>query len=189
MLVGKRITLRTVRECDLPRLYELRADVRNLGDYYPMRMISELLDKKRFSEKGWWEPDFGFLLIVDRAGYILGQVNFFKASPVLDSYEIGYRLYEMENWSKGYTSEAVALFVPFLFDYKPVDRIQATIFPENIASRRVLEKSGFTFEGTLRRALFHRGDYHDLALYSILRSECPPLQTQLEAASTSQPTG
>ena len=31
MLVGKRIILRTVRESDLPKLYQLRADVRNLG--------------------------------------------------------------------------------------------------------------------------------------------------------------
>ena len=182
MLVGKRIILRTVREADLPKLYELRADVRNLGEYYPLHIPSEFLDKKRFNESGWWEPDHGSLLIVDLSENILGQVNFYKASFVLNAYEIGYRIYQPENWGKGYTSEAVALFVPFLFETKPVDRIQAMIFPDNGGSRRVLEKCGFTFEGTLRKALFHHGQNQDLALYSILRSECPPLHTQLQFA-------
>ncbi len=184
MLVGKSITLRTVRECDLPALYQMRADVRNLGEYYPIHLVSEMLDQKRFSEGGWWEPEFGVLLMVDDADHILGQVNFYKASPVMNAYEIGYRVYQPENWGKGYTTEAVRLFVPFLFELKQVDRVQALILPENIGSRRVLEKCGFTFEGTLRRALFLHGQYADLALYSVLRSECPPLRAQLQANKT-----
>ncbi len=183
MLVGKRIRLRTVRQSDLPKLYELRVDVRNVGEYYPINLVSELLDQKRFSESGWWEPDYGLLLIVDREDQILGQVNFFKASPVMNAYEIGYRIYQPENWGQGYTTEAVRLFVPFVFELKPVERIQALILPGNIGSRCVLEKCGFTFEGTLRRALFLHGQSADLALYSILRSECPPLSAVWQARS------
>ena len=179
MLIGKRIILRTVRESDLPKLYELRVNIRNLGEYYPLHMVSEFLDKKRFNESGWWADDHGSLLITDHPGDILGQVNFYKASPVLNAFEIGYRIYQPENWGKGYTTEAVSLFVPFLFELKPVNRMQAMIFPANVGSRRVLEKCGFTFEGTLRQALFHHGQYEDLALYSILRNECKPLLEQL----------
>jgi RimJ/RimL family protein N-acetyltransferase len=54
------------------------------------------------------------------------------------------------------------------------------IFPDNVGSRRVLEKCGFTLEGTLRKALFHHGRYQDLSLYSVLRNECPPLHMQLQ---------
>ncbi|MBM3127209.1 MAG: GNAT family N-acetyltransferase [Chloroflexi bacterium] len=182
MLTGKRIILRTVREADLPKLYELRAVIQNMGEYWPLHMISEFLDKKRFNESGWWAEDHGSLLITDHQGDILGQVNYFKASPVLNAFEIGYRIYQPENWGKGFTSEAVALFVPFLFETKQVDRIQAMISHNNVGSRRVLEKCGFTFEGILRKALFHHGQYQDLALYSILRSECPPLHTQMQFA-------
>ncbi len=107
-----------------------------LGEYYPLHIPSEILDKKRFNESGWWEPDHGSLLIADISENILGQVNLFKASFVLNAYEIGYRIYQPENWGKGYTSEAVSLFVPFLFETKPVDRIQAMIFSDNVGSRR-----------------------------------------------------
>jgi hypothetical protein len=53
MLIGKRVILRTVHESDLPKLYELRANIQNLGEYYPLHMASEFLDKKRFGESGW----------------------------------------------------------------------------------------------------------------------------------------
>jgi len=176
MLSGKRIVLRTVRESDLPRLYERRANIRNMGDYWPLHMISEFLDQKRFRDTGWWSDDHGSLLVTDHADDILGQINFYKVSSALNALEIGYRLYQPENWGKGYATEAVALFVPFLFEIKTVDRIQAMVLPDNVGSRRVLEKCGFTFEGTLRQALFHHGHNCDAHLYSILRSECKPLQ-------------
>ena len=179
MIVGKKIILRTVRESDLAELFELRADIRNMGDYWPLHMLSEAKDRKRFSETGWWEDDHGSLLITDRQNVILGQVNFYKASPVQNAYEVGYRIYTPETRGKGYTTEAVSLFVAFLFETKPVDRIQALILPDNAASRRVLEKCGFTFEGVLRRALFHGGQNIDLHVYSLLRDESRSLKEQL----------
>ncbi len=92
MLTGKRIIIRPAREADLPKVYELRAVIQNMGEYWPLHMISEFLDKKRFSESGWRADDHGTRLITDHQGDILGQVNYFKASPVLNAFEIGYRI-------------------------------------------------------------------------------------------------
>jgi RimJ/RimL family protein N-acetyltransferase len=36
MLVGERVVLRTVRERDLDQLYDLMADVRTMGDFWPL---------------------------------------------------------------------------------------------------------------------------------------------------------
>jgi RimJ/RimL family protein N-acetyltransferase len=41
----------------------------------------------------------------------------------------------------------------------------------NKASQRVLEKASFQREGTIRKALFNRGELRDYCLYSILREE------------------
>jgi len=51
---------------------------------------------------------------------------------------------------------------------------------DNIGSRRVAEHCGFKHEGTMRRATFHNGRYHDLDLFSILREECPSLDQLLK---------
>ena len=41
MLVGSEVILRTVRETDLEGLYDLIADVRTIGDHWPLRVGSE----------------------------------------------------------------------------------------------------------------------------------------------------
>ena len=41
----------------------------------------------------------------------------------------------------------------------------------NVASGRVLEKAGLTYEGTLRSAVLRRGRFWDIRMYSILRAE------------------
>jgi hypothetical protein len=50
-------------------------------------------------------------------------------------------------------------------------RIQATTDTRNLASQKVLEKTGFKKEGTLRKYMFVRGELRDQYLYSILREE------------------
>ena len=42
---------------------------------------------------------------------------------------------------------------------------------ENEASRRVAERAGATFEGTLRHRILLHGVYHDAHLYSLIRTE------------------
>jgi ribosomal-protein-alanine N-acetyltransferase len=45
---------------------------------------------------------------------------------------------------------------------------------ENVASARVMEKAGMTYEGTLRKREFIKGAYRDIKLYAILKSEYRP---------------
>ena len=47
MLVGKKVILRTLREADLDRLFDLAADVREMGDFWPLSIPSELRWKKK----------------------------------------------------------------------------------------------------------------------------------------------
>ena len=61
--------------------------------------------------------------------------------------------------------------VDYSFLSKSVVRIEAETNPKNIASQRVLEKSGFLKEGLTRKSVFIRGKWHDGVRYSILREE------------------
>jgi [ribosomal protein S5]-alanine N-acetyltransferase len=175
MLVGRNVIIRTVRHADLDRLYDLKADLRQAGDYWPLHMESEIRRRQQLSDTGGWEGESGFLLVTDRGHRIVGEILFFKPAPYHDAYELAYRIYSEADWGKGYMSEAVRLLVAFLFDTRPVDRLQATTLPENAGSQQVLKKCGFQFEGVMRGVLFHRGRTHDLHLFSIVRGEHRPL--------------
>src|SRR5215510_773343 len=62
--------------------------------------------------------------------------------------EIGYWLGETY-WGRGIATEALRAFVPWCFQHFPICRLYAYVFEWNPASRRVLEKAGFTLEGHL----------------------------------------
>jgi RimJ/RimL family protein N-acetyltransferase len=84
--------------------------------------------------------------------------------------EIGYSIIPDER-GKGYCTEAVQIMVDYLFLSRNIVRVEAHTSIRNRASQRVLEKSGFKKEGTLRKAYFVRGEWVDSCIYSILREE------------------
>ncbi|WP_162292983.1 GNAT family N-acetyltransferase [Actinophytocola xinjiangensis] len=60
-----------------------------------------------------------------------------------------------------------------LFDTTGLDRVEAGVDAEDESGRRVLEKAGFQLDGVLRGARVRDGRRRDLALYGLLRTECP----------------
>jgi len=179
MLVGHRVILRPFRRADLEGLYDLVADVREIGEFWPLGCISEPRWLKQFDETGWWDEEFKLLLITDHAGRRLGQVNVYKASHSYDGWELGYRIYRIEDRGKGFMTEAVRLATAYLFAQGPIERVQILLDPRNAGSRLVAERAGYTLEGTLRHAHFDRGGFLDLLLLSILRDETAPLSELL----------
>ena len=114
MLVGNRVVLRPFRRTDLDGLYDLVADVREIGEFWPLGCISEPRWLKQFDETSWWSDEFKLFLITDRDGRRIGQVNIYKASHSYDGWELGYRIYRPEDRGKGYATEAVCLATAYL---------------------------------------------------------------------------
>ena len=52
-----------------------------------------------------------------------------------------------------------------------LEKLEATVFVGNVASRRVFEKNGFLLEGTIRRAVKKRGRLVDEWLFGLLPEE------------------
>ncbi|KAN0026778.1 hypothetical protein ACTFIV_007769 [Dictyostelium citrinum] len=59
-------------------------------------------------------------------------------------YDIGYRFIK-RYWGKGYATEATQFFINYGFNIMKIDKICAFADKDNIASRKVLEKSGLKF--------------------------------------------
>jgi len=72
---------------------------------------------------------------------------------------------------RGYGTEATRALCRFAFDRMNLVRVSLTVFPENVAARRVYERVGFVEEGVQRRAFYKRGEYHDLVHMALLRDQ------------------
>ena len=83
--------------------------------------------------------------------------------------EIGYYI-APQFWGNGLASQAVKLLTEYIFGNTEIMRLYAEPFARNKASCRVLEKAGFTFEGTLRKNAVKNGAVEDMKMYSILKS-------------------
>ena len=82
--------------------------------------------------------------------------------------ELGYWLGEAY-WGRGIATAAVRAVVRHGFDTLPLNRIEAYVYANNPASARVLEKTGFEYEGRLRRSVIKDGQVLDSLLYARLR--------------------
>ncbi|MBC7138399.1 MAG: GNAT family N-acetyltransferase [Defluviimonas sp.] len=71
----------------------------------------------------------------------------------------------------GYMREAIRAVVHHAFSELDLSRIEAACLPENMASRGVLEKSGFKYEGVAQSYLQINGRWRNHVLYSNLRSD------------------
>jgi RimJ/RimL family protein N-acetyltransferase len=169
MIRGDRILLRAVREADLEQLFNLMSDIGNRGPYYPLDILSEVEFKQRFHENGLMTENNGKLLICIEER-IIGLIGFSQAG-YFDGVEIGYIVFDSANRRQGYMTEALTCLVRHLFLSRKINRIQLMTQPENIPSKRVAEKCGFRYEGTLRGAIFDRGKNVDLEMYALVRAE------------------
>ena len=99
-----------------------------------------------------------------------GQIAFYLVDSKNEFCEIEYcigRAYQ----NKGYITEAVRAVTAFGFETVGFNRIQVCCRRVNLPSKRVIEKCGFTYEGTLRQYFNHFGEFQDRLYYAMLKEE------------------
>ena len=106
-------------------------------------------------------------------GRLAGQVTIDNVvRGALRSGSLGYWI-DRSVAGRGMGSLAVALACDHAFGEAGLHRVQADIRPENLASRRLVERLGFRQEGLLRRYLEIDGDWRDHLTYSLLAEDLP----------------
>ena len=141
---------------------------RNLRDVFPFPYI--LTDAQEFVNscvEGDEEKQLCRAIEVD--GHAVGSIGLFLGSDVYRmTAELGYWLAE-EYWDRGIMTEAVKRICREGAErWDDLVRIYAEPFDYNTASRRVLEKAGFTLEGIMRCGACKRGRIFDYCMYALL---------------------
>lgn len=87
-----------------------------------------------------------------------------------DCAEVGF-LFAPSAQGKGYGFESLQALCDFAFNQGGIRRLTATVTAGNIASRALLEKSGFRLEGELRESYFLSGRWQNDWLFGLLKHE------------------
>ena len=115
---------------------------------------------------------YSFLIFNNIDKDLLGGINVGNVRRgVSQSASIGYWIGKKYS-RKGYMYEALKILLPSLFIDLRLNRVEATILEENIASKNLLTKIGFKKEGTLRNYLKINGSWRDHIIYGLLQNDC-----------------
>jgi ribosomal-protein-alanine N-acetyltransferase len=102
-----------------------------------------------------------------RSETVIGAIRFNRFEKKWRYGVIGYELHPMF-WGRALMTEALGVVVPFGHRAFRLNRIEAWTLPGNVASERVLEKTGFQYEGSLRQRAWFKGTFHDLSMFGRL---------------------
>ena len=107
---------------------------------------------------------------IEVEGHAVGSIALCRGGDVYTlAAELGYWLAE-DFWGQGIMAQAVRQICEEGAErWEDLLRIYAEPFAHNTASRRVLEKAGFTLEGVLRKSVCKRGRVCDSCMYALLR--------------------
>jgi ribosomal-protein-serine acetyltransferase len=103
-------------------------------------------------------------------GALAGVVGFHNIDSINRSTMIGYWL-GSKYQGKGLMTGACKSMINYAFSDLNINRVEIRCATDNKKSRAIPEKLGFKNEGNLREAALLNGQYIDLNVYGIIRSE------------------
>ncbi|MGA4519074.1 GNAT family N-acetyltransferase [Solibacillus silvestris] len=177
-LIGQQCSLRTFTPSDAKGLAKLLNDNKMYwSEFEPLHhdefyteqvQYNKILESIHLLQSN---REFSFGIFYNATGQLIGHISLYSIKRL--PYSSGFIGYSMDEkfTGRGIVTEAVRLIMEFAFITLNIHRIEAYVSPQNSASIRVLEKSGFTREGLLRELLYINGKWVDHYMYAILQRE------------------
>lgn len=170
-LVTDRLILRKFCEGDLEDFYEYAKNP-NVGPNAGWKPHEKIEDTAAIL-KSFIEKEEVWAIVYKSTGKVIGSMGLHKDNK-RDNENVkmlGYVLSEAYR-GRGLTTEAAKEVIRFAFEELGLDLISIFHYPFNKRSKRVIEKCGFKYEGTLRlTSTIYDGSVYDDVCYSMTRQE------------------
>ena len=174
----ERLTLRPPIHSDFRPWTSLRYESQNFLIPWEPSWAADHLSRKSFTNRVYWanravkQGNAMPLFLVRRSdNALLGAITLdnIRRGPA-QAGTLGYWV-GAPYARQGYMGEAIAAVVHYAFTRLDLSRVEAACLPENAASRGLLEKSGFKYEGVAQAYLQINGRWRTHVLYAALRMD------------------
>ncbi len=145
-----------------------------LKAFFGITLDHELEKEKEKFYGGYvtYNRSFLFFHLIDKNTQVnMGGCGFHNWFAEHARSEIGYALLHNDYKQKGFMTEALKPIIQYGFEKMSLNRIEALVSPNNTASIKLIEKSGFSKEGYLREHYTNKGTKEDSVLYGLLKKE------------------
>lgn len=170
--VDTALEIRLLREEDAAQMFELTD--RNREHLAPwMSWIDSTLsiaDSESFmraAEKDAYAQT-AFKCGIRLDGQLVGAIDLHEIDWLNRRAQIGYWL-DKGHTGRGIVTRCVQRITQYAFVTLGLHRIEIHVATDNVASRHIPERLGFTFEGVLRHVQYVRGRFLDHAVYALIQ--------------------
>lgn len=170
-LETEKLILRAAVPSDAEALFRVFSD-EEVTRYHDIETVTELqqIDRliSRWAERFRTQSGIRWGIAQKQDNTLIGSCGYRYVNPF--TAEIGYELAKT-HWRQGIMTDALEAVIRFGFEQQNLNRIEATVLPDNIASIKLLRKLSFIEEGTLREYGYWKNQFHDLKMFSLLKKE------------------
>lgn len=168
-----RFLLREIRDYDYKDIFEIYSDAEVLAyqNMVSMKSLDESQNYIKFIYDGYKNRQFVRWCIVRKEdSKLIGLVALHHIENENFKTSIGYIL-NKKYWNQKIMSEVLNVIIDYIFNELKLNRIEADIHPENVASIKLCEKFGFKREGLLEESIFNRekSKFEDRLIYGIIK--------------------
>ncbi len=135
---------------------------------YPRERVDWWIQFVENARKNRTSYEFG--MFDKHTGAYLGNCGIINIQQAMRSGAITYFV-NPDLWNLGYATEASSAMLAFAFNELDLYRVSGRCMTKNTASRRVMEKLGFLYEGTGRCELLKDGMFYDVDHLALLKNE------------------
>ncbi|NBF10806.1 GNAT family N-acetyltransferase [Pseudomonas sp. Fl4BN1] len=169
-----RLILRELSQADVPVLFAIHRDAETM-QWFGTEPLTEYAQAEQLlalfaSWRTLANPGVRWGIESKAGQGLLGTCGLFKWNRQWRSCAIGFELARSAQ-GQGLMAEALQAIVRWGFEQMALNRIEAQVHPQNLASLRLLERAGFVREGLAREAGYWLGGHHDLVQCSLLRAD------------------
>jgi UDP-4-amino-4,6-dideoxy-N-acetyl-beta-L-altrosamine N-acetyltransferase len=147
------------------------------------REITDSLGGNKFyvsadREKKWIEKaiendriNLHLIICLNDLGKPIGLVNLINIDLINRKAEFSIQIGDNSEHGKGYGYSATKLMLEYGFMQLNLNKIYLTVLCKNEKAINLYKKLNFSTEGLLRQEVFKNGEYNDVLIMSILKSE------------------
>lgn len=124
-----------------------------------------------FLNKSLASDDRCWFFIEDPKGNIVGETVISEIDWSLRAGHFRLCLFHAQDRGKGIGRWAVETTQKIAFEYLALHRLSLEVFSFNPHAEKLYQQTGFQYEGRLREAVLHRGQFADIILMAILEEQ------------------
>ena len=176
-LDGEKVSIRPITRDDLPFMHRWCNDpeVMYYADDNPEPHKTEAdVEEQYRRETEEWSDSMRRFTVEAIGGDPIGTIMYRALRRDTRSAWMGITIGEKSFWGRGCGTEAIRLFLKYLFKEMKLHKVAITVSDFNKRAIRAYEKNGFRHDGVLRHNACINGAFVDHLVMSILEDEYSP---------------